>query len=179
MAPPRKPAEPGRGHPIHVRLPTDIFDRVDAKAKAEGRPMNRIIINELAAFPHLDRQAKLGDHVRDLGVLLARYGARVTQVDLGEDLLRALDAALGARTDGALQPSLDRLRVIRAAMLESEQQVARTEREQLAGQIKMLELKIAAIAALPDSALDRDNLPSLRDELARLQRAAVVAADGK
>jgi hypothetical protein len=179
MAPPRKPPEPGHRRQVFIRLPEDISERIDAKAKAEGRPINRVIINELASWPHFAGLAALGDQIRDMGVILARHGSRLSQVELGEDLLRAVDETVTARTDSQLRAAADRLRVIRAAMLESERRVANMEREQLAGQIKLLELKIAVIAALPDSALDKDRLPSLRDELARLQQAAVVAADGK
>jgi hypothetical protein len=46
-------------------LPTDVFERVEAKAKETGWPLNRVIINELAAFPGLEKQAKLGELIRD------------------------------------------------------------------------------------------------------------------
>jgi hypothetical protein len=49
VAPPRKPSEPGRTHPIHLRLPTPVFERIDAKAKAHLLPMNRTIVDELVA----------------------------------------------------------------------------------------------------------------------------------
>ena len=181
MAPPRKrnPPEPGHRRQVYIRLPDDISDRIDAKAKAENRPINRVIINELASWPHFAGQAALGDQIRDMSTILARHGARLSAVELGEDLLRAVDETVTARTDSQLRAAVDKQRVIRAAMLESERRAARMERDQLAGQIKMLERQIAAIAALPDSALDRDRLPGLQDELARLQQAAVVAGDGK
>ena len=113
MPPPRKPSEPGRTKRVYLRLPTEVCMRIEAKAKREGRPFNRILINELALFPHLDRQARLGELVRDMETVLARYESRITVTEFGEDLLHAVDEALAARTDGQLQQQLDRLRVIR------------------------------------------------------------------
>ena len=52
--------------------------------------------------------------------VLARYGSRITVTELNEALLHAVDEALAARTDDQLQQQLDRLRVIRCTMLESE-----------------------------------------------------------
>ena len=84
MAPPRKKRRaPGEGHPVHLRLPTDVFRRIEAKAKDEtGWPLNRVIINELAAFPDLEKQAKLGELIRDMEVVLAQYGSRITLAEL-------------------------------------------------------------------------------------------------
>ena len=113
MAPRRKPAEAGRTNRMYLRLPADVVARIEAKAKGEGRPFNRILVNELALFPYLDRQARLGELVRDMESVLARYGSRITVTELNEALLHAVDEALAARTDGQLQQQLDRLRVIR------------------------------------------------------------------
>jgi len=96
-----------------MRLPTDVFERIEARAKGEGRPFHRIIVDELALFPHLFRQARLGELVRDMETVLARYGSRITVTEVNEALLHAVDEALAARTDGQLQAQLDRLRVIR------------------------------------------------------------------
>ena len=177
MAPPRKPSEPGRGHPVHLRLPEDVFGRVVAKAKAEGRPFNRIIINELAHYPWLDRQAKLDELVRGIEVTLAKYSMRIGSVDVGEALLRAVDEVLAAQTDGQLQPRLDKLRVARAAMLEHERRVAKMEQEQLAARIGLLERQIEAIQALADDQRDKDDLPGLKAELARLQQSVDLSAN--
>ena len=50
MAPPRKkPPVPGQEREHKIRLPEDIAQRIEAKAKHEQRPQNRIIINELVA----------------------------------------------------------------------------------------------------------------------------------
>jgi hypothetical protein len=109
---------------MYLRLPTDVVDRIEAKAKVEGRPFNRILVDELALFPYLDRQARLGELVRDMESVLARYRSRITVPELNEALLHALDEALAAETDAQLQPLLERLRVMRRTMLESERLVA-------------------------------------------------------
>jgi hypothetical protein len=116
---------------MYLRLPTDVVERIEAKAKSEGRPFNRILVEELALFPHLDREARLGELVRDMESVLARYGSRITATELNEALLHAVDEALAAETDAEPQPPLERLRVIRRAMLESERRVAKLEHEQL------------------------------------------------
>ena len=51
MPPHRKSLEPGRINRVYLRLPSDVLERIEAKAKREGRPFNRILINELALFP--------------------------------------------------------------------------------------------------------------------------------
>ena len=111
MAPPRKKRRaPGEWHPVHVRLPTDVFERIDAKAKDEGRPFNRVIINELAAFPNLDRQAKLEQLIRDMA-------------DLTDELLRTLREMVkadDANNVGALRKGVAKVRVMLAAMEKHE-----------------------------------------------------------
>jgi hypothetical protein len=129
----RKPPEPGRTNRVHMRLPTDVFERIEARAKGEGRPFHRVLVDELALFPHLDRQARFGELVRDMETVLARYGSRITVTEVNEALLHAVDEALAARTDGQLQAQLDRLRVIRRTMLEGERRTATHEGEQLVG----------------------------------------------
>ena len=69
-------------------MPTDVVERIEAKAKGEGRPFNRILVDELALFPHLDRQARLGELVRDMESVLARYGSRITMTELNEEDVR-------------------------------------------------------------------------------------------
>lgn len=124
MAPPRKKRRtPGEGHPVHLRLPSDVFERIEAKAKEEGRPLNRIIINELAAFADLDQQAKLGELTRNLEVILARYGARITTADFGDELmgtLREIVKADDADNIGALRAKVAKVRVILAGMEKHE-----------------------------------------------------------
>jgi hypothetical protein len=71
---------------------SDVVERIEAKAKGEGRPFNRILANELALFPHLDRQARLGELVRDMESVLARYGSRTTVTELSESLARPASA---------------------------------------------------------------------------------------
>ncbi|TYL93438.1 hypothetical protein FXB40_21650 [Bradyrhizobium rifense] len=119
MAPPRKKRRPGEGHPVHLRFPTDVFEWIEAETKEKGWPLNRVIINEMAAIPYLKKQAKLGELIRDMEVILADYGSRLTLADLGEPMLRAVDQLLAAKTDSERQIQLDRLRVLRSAMLKN------------------------------------------------------------
>jgi hypothetical protein len=105
MPPHRKPPEPGRTSRVYLRLPSDVLERIEAKAKRERRPFNRILITELALFPHLDRQVRLGELVKDMEAVLARYGSRITVTELNEALLHAVDEALAARTDASCSSS--------------------------------------------------------------------------
>jgi hypothetical protein len=145
MAPRRRPPEPGRTNRVHLRLPTDVFLRIEAKAKGQGRPFHRIIVEELSLFPHLDQQARLGELVREMETVLARYGSRLTVTEFNEALIHAVDEALAARTDGQLQQPLDRLRTIRRTMLESEQRAITHEDEQLVGRIGLLERQVRRV----------------------------------
>jgi hypothetical protein len=119
MAPRKKRTPPAFGREFKLRLPPDVSERVEAKAKAEGRPQNRIIINELAAFPDLERLRRFGELVGDMEDVLARYSSRIVLADLSEALVRAVDDVLKAEPY-ELQARLDRLRVARNAMLKTE-----------------------------------------------------------
>ena len=66
LAPRRKPPEQGRTNRVYLRLPTDVFERIEAKAKGVGRPLHRVIVEELSLFPHLDQEARFGELVRDI-----------------------------------------------------------------------------------------------------------------
>lgn len=78
-----------------MRLPDDVAQRIEAKAKDEQRPANRVLINELAEYPTLkEGGGKLAETVRDLEIVLARYSARITTVDLTDDLLKTVDAVI-------------------------------------------------------------------------------------
>ena len=97
MAPPRrKRPSPGQYRDYKIRLPEDVAERIEKKAKAEERPHNRIIINELAAVPLMVPVGNLAKHVSDMGMVLARYGARITALEVSDDLLAAVDAVLKA-----------------------------------------------------------------------------------
>ena len=141
-APRRKPPEQGRTNRVYLRLPSDVFERIEAKAKGESRPFHRILVDELSLFPYLNLQARLGELVRDIETVLARYGSRLTVTEFDEALRDAVDKALAARTDGRLQQQLDRLRVIRRAMLECERRTTTHEDEQLAGRGGLLERQV-------------------------------------
>jgi hypothetical protein len=105
---------PTEGREFKLRLPEDIAQRIEAKAKAEGRPINRTIINELDEFPRLEAFRDL----HELNNVLARYGARIAWLDLSEELLRAVEAVLAAE-GSAQQAAIDKLRVERNAMLKT------------------------------------------------------------
>jgi hypothetical protein len=121
MAPPRKKQPtPGQGREYKIRLPEDVAQRIEAKAKAEQRPQNRIIINELASVPDLEQTRQLATLVRDMEVVIARYAAQITSHDLSKRLLSAVDAVLNAQ-GGALTAAVENLRVVRASMLAHDQ----------------------------------------------------------
>jgi predicted DNA-binding protein len=128
MAPRKKPRtiKPGDSREYKIRLPEDVAQRIEAKAKAEGRPQNRVIINELARFPDIEPQATLAERVRDLEVVLAHYGSRITWLDLSENLLNAVDALLAAE-GGPVSAAIDKLRVARAGMLAHQRADKRTK----------------------------------------------------
>jgi hypothetical protein len=121
MAPPRKKRRaPGEGHPLHLRLPTELMELVEARSKKDGTPINRAVINLIASIPALEKRRTQEETLEQMQIVLARYGARVTLADLGEPLLRAVDDVLAAKTDGELQARLDKLRVLRTEMLKFE-----------------------------------------------------------
>jgi len=121
MAPPRKKQPtPGQGREYKIRLPEDVAQRIEAKAKVEGRPQNRIIINELASIPTLEETAKLAALVYHMEVIVARYAAQQTSHDLSKRLLSAVDAVLNAQ-GGALTAAVENLRVVHADMLRHDQ----------------------------------------------------------
>ena len=119
MAPRKQRGSAGNVREYKLRLPLDISKRIEAKAKKEQRPQNRIIINELAAFPDLEQGGgKLAENISTMGDVLARYSARIVMHDLSDQLLQALDTALAAQ-GSAQQAALDKVRVIRSAMLKT------------------------------------------------------------
>jgi hypothetical protein len=128
MAPRRKQRapKPGDTRDYKIRLPEDIARRIEAKAKTEGRPQNRVIINELAIYPHIESQSVLAERVRDMEIVLARYGSRIMWLDLSEQLLNAVDAVLAAE-GSSVSAAIDRLRVIRSAMLTHQRTEQRTK----------------------------------------------------
>jgi hypothetical protein len=129
MAPPRRKREkPNERRYYKVALPEDVAERIEAKAKAEGRPQNRIIINELAAFPDLETFKELAEQVSDMKTVLARYGARITSLDVSDALLVAVDAVLTAE-GGALSAAVEKLRLARDGMLAVERATKRAGRE--------------------------------------------------
>src|SRR5262249_272783 len=124
MAPPRRKSSPPQGREYKIRLPEDIAQRIEAKAKGEQRPQNRIIINELARFPDLEKTDRLAELIRDMEVVVARYPAQITSHDRTDALLKAVDAVL-ATQGGALPAAIERLRVVRTGMLAHDQAQAK------------------------------------------------------
>jgi hypothetical protein len=120
MAPPRKKGRSAReGFEVKLRLPPDVMARIETRAKAEQRPLNAVIRNDLARIPHLEQFEKLGELVRDMDSTLARYGARIVWHDLNTELNEAVDRLLVAQ-GGEVPATIDRVRVIRNAMRATE-----------------------------------------------------------
>jgi len=123
MAPPRKKKRaPGETHSVHLRLPSDVFEWVEAEAEKTKWPFNRVIINTLADYPDLLNYRDFAHNVGEMRNVLAAYGSRISVSEINEPLLAAIDEALAAPSDGELKRRLDRLRVLRAAMLKHEQE---------------------------------------------------------
>jgi hypothetical protein len=98
-----------------LRLPRDIAERIEKKAADEQRPVNRIIINELADVPRLEQAAKFDDLIRQLETVIWRHGARIAWLDLTHDLLDAVDGVVNAE-GAAIYGAIDKLRIVRRAI---------------------------------------------------------------
>jgi hypothetical protein len=123
VAPPRKKKRaPGEGHPVHLRLPPDVFEWVEGRAKDQRWPFNRAVINLLADIPNLERQRDQEMILEDMRNVLAAYGSRVTLAELNEPLLRALDEFLAAPAGDSKRRLEDKLRVFRNNMLKQERE---------------------------------------------------------
>jgi hypothetical protein len=179
LAPPRKPPEPGQTHPIHLRFPPDVFERITAKAKAAGIPINRVVINEVAHYPWLEMQQGFGESLGDMKVTLAQYGARLTVASLSESILRAIDEIIAAPTAVERNAPLDKLKVLRAAMVKHEREVAKMELEQLTAHVALMERQLAALEALPDNDIRKDAVPHRRADVERLRAAVALNTSGK
>ena len=119
MAPPRrKQRGPHEGREYKLRIPEDIAKRIEAKAKKEQRPQNRIVINELALIPHFEQLAELRDQVQDMKIVLARYSKRIILGELSEEMLTVVDDVLQSE-GGKREAFIDKLRVLRNAMLKT------------------------------------------------------------
>jgi hypothetical protein len=81
-------------------------------------------MDELTAYPQLAGQAQFSTLLRAMENTLQHYGSRIVLADLGEQLFRAVDHALEAKSEGQLQARLDGLRVLRSAMLRHERAAA-------------------------------------------------------
>lgn len=111
---PQAPPRPGKEYKL--RLPQDVADMIEIRAKAEQRPQNRIIINMLASVPRLEKGRLFEDLIGDMEVVLARHGRRISWHDVQDELLAAVDELLKSE-GGAAQAALERLRAVRTGML--------------------------------------------------------------
>lgn len=121
----RKKSPPAfkRGREFKVILPPDISERIEKQAKDEGKPQSRIIINDLARIPDLDKRSRFEELVGDMDEILARYGAWIVTADLTDDLLRTLREMVKANDAdnvGALRAKVTEVRSILAAMEKHE-----------------------------------------------------------
>jgi hypothetical protein len=113
-----------------IKLPADIGERIRAKAQREDRPLNRIITDELREYPVLkqtgtlaaavealaEQNATLAEQTREMKITLARYGARITWLDLTDHLLEAMDLVTEAlETDSPSLPAA--MEALRAGLL--------------------------------------------------------------
>jgi HEAT repeat protein len=109
-----KTASP-RAREYKVRLPTDIGDRIEAKAKAEGWPQNRTVINLLAKYFDLEKIGTLADQLGHLENMLLKYGSRIAWQEMVEEYDACVDEVL--KTQGAAQQvAIDKLRAVRKGM---------------------------------------------------------------
>jgi hypothetical protein len=104
-----------RGREFKLRLPPDVSARIEAKAEAEGRPQNRIIINELAEYPDLKSVGTLAEHLGHFDNMLLKYSARIEWLELVEDYNRIIDEVLATK-GAAHEVALDKLRSARKVM---------------------------------------------------------------
>ena len=101
-----------------LRLPPDVSAWVAQRAKDTGWPQNRVIINGLASLDYLEKLRDIGALYEDMKVWNARQSARVSWLELSEELLNAVDAVLKSQ-GAAREAAIDQLSVIRTAMLKS------------------------------------------------------------
>jgi hypothetical protein len=119
MSPSKKPPAALHVREFKLRLPPDVSERVENEAANTGLPQNRVIINDLAATPALREQRALGEQVTEMKIVLARYGAQIVWHELADDLLKAVDGVLAAKSSGELQGAMERLKVARLATLRT------------------------------------------------------------
>jgi predicted DNA-binding protein len=124
MAPPKKRGSAGQVREYKIRLPLDVSERIEAKAKKEQRPQNRIIINELAAYPQLEEFRDLSRLIGESQNTLARYASEIVMHQLSGEMLNAVDTLLKAE-GGAVPAAIERVRVLRNDMRAHEQATKR------------------------------------------------------
>jgi hypothetical protein len=122
MDPPRSVAylSSQQGRDFRLRLPPDLSEEIEKESVESGVPQNRIIINRLARFAHDSKAATMDSMIGHMETLLARYGAQMHGVELGRELLQAVDQILDAKPN-EVQARVEGLRVVRRAMRGIEQ----------------------------------------------------------
>jgi hypothetical protein len=108
-----------RGRETKVILPLDVVARIEARAREEGTPLSRVIVEDLRRVPQLEGEVQLHKLVQTMERVLTHYGSRIVVADLTDQLIRAVDHLLAAQPGN---PHLDGLRVLRTAMLGHERQ---------------------------------------------------------
>jgi hypothetical protein len=121
---PRVPRAFEQSRMFRLRLPPDLSEQIEKEAMDTGLPQNRVIINRLARVTTADDTAKHADLNRETERILARYSAQQASVELGKNLLRAVDAILDAKPH-ELQARVEALRVERRGMQAIEQAAVR------------------------------------------------------
>ena len=121
-----------RGREFKVILPPELSSRIEARAREQGKPQSRVIIEDLSRIPHLEAQTQLHKLVQTMDLVLTHHSSRLVMAELSEQLFRAVDHVLAAQTAANhldLLARLDGLRLLRMTMLRREK--AASERPNL------------------------------------------------
>jgi hypothetical protein len=117
---------------LKVRLPLDIASALEEKSARTGIAMNRLVVDELRAAAEVASTRDFAALIPELRAAiegmqdtLARYAARAQAADLADELLSSVDAVLNAQGAGALQATVERLRVVRGGLKQLERAGAR------------------------------------------------------
>ena len=116
------PTKPPREY--KVRLSYQIAQEIEEVADRSGVSINRVIGDRLVSFEHMGLMDSLRKVTTQLTQLFTRYGSRMTQIELSEGLMRAVDEVLSAKP-AELPAKLDKLRLVRGEIQDFE----RSERE--------------------------------------------------
>jgi len=112
--PNRSPAPP-RAREYKVRLPADLADRVEARAKAETWPQNRTVINLLARYFDLENIGTLVEHLGHLDNMILKYSSRIEWQELTEEFLQIANEVVTTK-GAAREVAIDKLNAALKAM---------------------------------------------------------------